>query len=97
MYPSRADRRYPIRDADVLDLARFVCDAGFDDTAERLEHAWQVEAKVLALTVDERRARAAVARSRRPTRIQDYDLARAARSRGRREFREPRASHGGGA
>ena len=44
----------PIADADVLELARLVQDAGLDDTAERLERAWEVETKVLALTVGER-------------------------------------------
>jgi hypothetical protein len=38
----------------MLELARLVRDAGFDETAERLERAWQVETKVLALTIDER-------------------------------------------
>ena len=31
----------PVRDQDVLELARLLRDAGFDDTAEKL--AWDVE------------------------------------------------------
>jgi hypothetical protein len=35
-------------------VARLVRDAGFDETAQRLEDAWQLETKVLALTINER-------------------------------------------
>ena len=44
----------PVADAAVLELARLVRAAGFDNTAERLERAWDVETKVLALTIGER-------------------------------------------
>ena len=44
----------PVRDQDVLELARLLRDAGFDDVAERLENAYDVECKILALTVPER-------------------------------------------
>jgi hypothetical protein len=44
----------PVADVDVLELARLVRKAGFDHTAERLENAWHVECKVLALTIPER-------------------------------------------
>ena len=44
----------PVRDQDVLELARSLRDAGFDDTAERLENAYDLETKVLALTIVER-------------------------------------------
>jgi hypothetical protein len=37
-------------------LAERVRDAGFDDTAERLENAYDRETKVLALTTDDRDA-----------------------------------------
>jgi hypothetical protein len=46
----------PVRDADVLELARLLRDAGFDDVAGRLEDAYDVETKVLALTIDNREA-----------------------------------------
>ena len=45
-----------VRDADVLELARLLRDAGFDDVAERLEDASDLETKVLALTISEREA-----------------------------------------
>jgi hypothetical protein len=44
----------PIPDADVLELARLLGTAGFADLAARLEDAWEVETKVIALTVPER-------------------------------------------
>jgi hypothetical protein len=44
----------PVRDQDVLELAGLLRDAGFDDTAERLENAYDLETKVLALTIAER-------------------------------------------
>jgi hypothetical protein len=46
----------PVRDADVLELARLLRDAGFDEVAERLETAYDREAKVLALTIADREA-----------------------------------------
>jgi hypothetical protein len=44
-------RRHPVRDQDVLELASLLGDGGFDDTAERLENAYDLETKVLALTI----------------------------------------------
>jgi hypothetical protein len=44
----------PVRDADVLELARLLRDAGFDGTAERLESTYDREAKILALSIAER-------------------------------------------
>ncbi|MDQ3670813.1 MAG: hypothetical protein M3364_00005, partial [Actinomycetota bacterium] len=44
----------PIRDQDVLELARLLRAAGFDDTAARLEDAYDLETKVLALTIPAR-------------------------------------------
>jgi len=46
----------PVRDQDVLELARLLRDAGVDDTAERLEDAYDAERRVLALTIPEREA-----------------------------------------
>jgi hypothetical protein len=46
----------PVRDQDVLEIARLARDAGFDDTAARLEDAYDVECKVLALTIPDREA-----------------------------------------
>jgi hypothetical protein len=46
----------PVRDQDVLELARLLRDAGFAETAEKLERAWDLEVKVLALTVPDREA-----------------------------------------
>lgn len=46
----------PIRDQHVLELARLLRDANFDVVAERLEDAYDVETKVLALAVPEREA-----------------------------------------
>jgi len=46
----------PVRDQDVLEIARLVRDAGFDNTAERLENAYDAELKVLALTIADREA-----------------------------------------
>lgn len=43
-----------VRDADVLELARRLRAAGFDAVAERLEAAYDLETKVLALTIGER-------------------------------------------
>jgi len=44
----------PVRDADVLELARLLREAGFDATAEWLEAAYDREAKIVALTIAER-------------------------------------------
>jgi hypothetical protein len=41
----------PVRDQDVLEIARLLRGAGFDDTTEQLENAYDVECKVLALTI----------------------------------------------
>jgi len=46
----------PVRDQDVLGIARLLREAGFDVTAERLEDAWDTEVKVLALTIADREA-----------------------------------------
>jgi hypothetical protein len=43
-----------VRDSDVLALSRFLPDAGFDDTAEKLEKGHDLETKVLALTITDR-------------------------------------------
>jgi hypothetical protein len=44
----------PIRDADVLVLSGMLRDAGFDDTAEKLEDAYDRETMILALTILDR-------------------------------------------
>ena len=44
----------PVPDRDVLELARLLREAGFDDTAGRLEDTCDREAKVIALTIPER-------------------------------------------
>ena len=54
----------PVADPALLALARLVRDAGFGDTAERLEDAWRLETKVVALTIDEREEFFARSRSR---------------------------------
>jgi len=46
----------PVADKDVLELARLLREAGFEDVAERLEDAYDSEVTVLALTVPEREA-----------------------------------------
>jgi len=46
----------PVRDQDVLELARLLRDAGFDETAEKLEEGYDRETKILALTIPEREA-----------------------------------------
>ena len=46
----------PMRDPDVFELACLLRGAGFDDTAERLEDAYDVECKVSALTIPDREA-----------------------------------------
>jgi len=45
-----------VRDQDVLEVARLLRVAGFEDTAERLEDAYDAETRVLALTIPEREA-----------------------------------------
>jgi hypothetical protein len=44
----------PVADRDVLELALLLRGADFIDTAERLEDAFDLETKVLALTIVER-------------------------------------------
>jgi hypothetical protein len=44
----------PVRDQDVLELARLLRDAGSDNTAERLEDAYDAECKILAPEISER-------------------------------------------
>ena len=46
----------PVRDQDILELARLLRDAGFDETAETVEDAYDQEVKVLALTITDREA-----------------------------------------
>ena len=43
-----------VRDQDVLELARLLRQADFNETAERLERASDLETKLLALTLAER-------------------------------------------
>jgi hypothetical protein len=43
-----------VPDQNVLELALLLRKAGFDETAVRLEDAYEVEAKILALTIAER-------------------------------------------
>lgn len=45
-----------IRDRDVLDLARLLHDAGFDDTAEVLVVALEAEQELVALMIQDREA-----------------------------------------
>src|SRR5262249_23711982 len=55
MYARSDDARgLPIADRDVLELARLLREADFDDTAGRLEEAYDLETRVLALTIVER-------------------------------------------
>jgi uncharacterized protein with PIN domain len=49
-------RGIPVRDHDVLELARLLREAGFDETAETVEDAYDQEVKVLALTITDREA-----------------------------------------
>jgi hypothetical protein len=44
----------PVRDADVLELARLLRGACFDATAEWLEAAYDREARIVALTIPQR-------------------------------------------
>ena len=46
----------PVRDEDVLELARLLHDAGFDDTAEALVVALEAEQAIVALTIQDREA-----------------------------------------
>jgi hypothetical protein len=45
-----------VRDQDVLELAGLLRKGGFRETAETLENAYDVECKVLALTIADREA-----------------------------------------
>jgi hypothetical protein len=45
-----------IADRHILALAGTLRDAGFDDTAEKLETAYDHEARLLGLTIDDREA-----------------------------------------
>jgi hypothetical protein len=45
-----------VRDQDVPELAQLLRDAGFDETAETLDNAHDIEGQVLALTVPDREA-----------------------------------------
>lgn len=44
----------PVRDKDVLELARLLHDAGFDHTAETLVAALEAEHAIVALTIHDR-------------------------------------------
>jgi len=46
----------PVRDADVLDLAGLLHDAGFGDTAETLVVALEAEHALVALSIQDRKA-----------------------------------------
>ena len=50
------DRPDAARDRDVLEIAGLLRDAGLDDTAEKLENAYDSETRVLALTIADREA-----------------------------------------
>jgi hypothetical protein len=43
-----------VSNADVLDLARTLSDAGFDDTADVLTVAWEAGQALVALTIADR-------------------------------------------
>ena len=45
-----------IRDEDVLDLARLLYDAGFDDTAEAIVVALEAEEEIVGLSIQDREA-----------------------------------------
>ncbi len=44
----------PVRDADVLELARLLREVAFEPVAEKLEKGYDAETKVLALTIEDR-------------------------------------------
>ena len=44
----------PVRDQDVLELARLLREVAFEPVAEKLEKGYDAETKVLALTIDDR-------------------------------------------
>ncbi len=44
----------PVADKNVLELARLLRQAGFDDGAEKLEKGHDAETRVLALTIEDR-------------------------------------------
>ena len=44
----------PVRDQDVLELARLLREGGFIDVAAKLEDGYDVETKVLALSIVDR-------------------------------------------
>jgi hypothetical protein len=54
-----------VRDQDVFEIARLLRDAGFDDTAERLDEAWNLETRFSLL-----RSMSAKRSSARSTRAQ---------------------------
>ena len=43
-----------VPDQDVLELARLLREAGFNESAERIKNAYDLETKILALTIPER-------------------------------------------
>ena len=45
-----------VRDEDVLDLARLLHDAGFDDTAEAIVVALEAEEEIVGLLIQDREA-----------------------------------------
>jgi len=44
----------PIRDQDVLELARLLREVAFEPVAEKLEKGYDAETRVLALTIEDR-------------------------------------------
>jgi len=44
----------PVRDADVLELARLLREVAFEPVAEKLEKGYDAETRVLALTIEDR-------------------------------------------
>jgi hypothetical protein len=67
----------PVRNQDVLELARLVRDADFDDTAEALVVALEAEQAIVALTIKmERRStlpRRSAQMARRPSGVTEHD------------------------
>jgi hypothetical protein len=45
-----------VRDEDVLDLARLLYDAGFDDAAEAIVDALETEEEIVGLSIQDREA-----------------------------------------